>query len=412
MVRIVCRDNYPPTGRLPGGELEDPMKKWMSRRPETVADWLFLIAAGVAVYFLFIHLPDIGSGIGMVLGILSPFAGAIVLAYLLDMPTRFFARKLFKGKRGPAIVLSYLCAILAIVILVSLVVPQLVASISMFTNNLDSYVANLQQLLTMLQEDYNLPMDTLSELLANSTSNFERIMDTIADAMPTVASYAANAMSSVVAVFTAVAGSIYMLASKDSLLHNLRAAIFAALPPRAAKSVLGVFSMANNIFSSYIGGQMMDALLVGVETFVLMTVFRLNFAPLISVLVGVTNVIPIFGPFIGAVPSAIILLFADPIQAVWFVILILVVQQIDGNFIAPRIVGNAIGLSGLWVLMAIMLGGDLFGLPGMVIGVPLFGVIYALLRDCVDSGLKSRGIDAQGNPLPPDDPPAADMGTK
>ena len=122
------------------------------------------------------------------------------------------------------------------------------------------------------------------------------------------------------------------------------------------------------------------------------------------VLVGVTNVIPIFGPFIGAVPSAIILLFADPIQAVWFVILILVIQQVDGNFIAPRIVGNAIGLSGLWVLMAIMLGGDLFGLPGMVIGVPLFGVIYALLREAVDAGLKGRGIDAEGNPLPDDAP--------
>ena len=378
------------------------MKKWLRHRPETVADWLFLIAAGVAVYFVFNHLPDIGGAVGLVVGILSPFAGAIVLAYLLDMPTRFFAKKLFRGKRGPAIVLSYLCAILGIVLLVSLVVPQLMASVQMFTNNLDSYVANLQSLLNILQEQFGLDLDALRGILAGSTETFDKIMETLASTMPTVASYAANAASSVVAVFTAVAGSIYMLASKESLLHNLRAALRAALPPRLANSVLGIFSMANNVFSSYIGGQLLDALLVGVETFVLMTIFRLNFAPLIAVLVGVTNVIPIFGPVIGAVPSALILLFADPIQAVWFVILILVVQQIDGNFIAPRIVGNAIGLSGLWVLIAIMLGGDLFGLPGMVIGVPLFGVIYALVRECVDAGLKSRGIDAYGNPLPED----------
>ena len=149
---------------------------------------------------------------------------------------------------------------------------------------------------------------------------------------------------------------------------------------------------------------MIDALLVGIETFVLMSILGLNFAPLISVLVGVTNIIPIFGPFIGAVPATVILLFADPIQAVEFVILILVVQQIDGNFIAPRIVGDAIGLSGLWVLMAIILGGDLFGLPGMVVGVPLFGVLYTLLRQMVAAGLTGRGIDAEGNPLPQDPP--------
>ena len=380
------------------------MKKWMSRHPETVADWLFLIAAGVAVYFLFDHLPDIGGAVGKVIGILSPFAGAIVLAYLLDMPTRFFAKKLFKGKRGPAIVLSYLCAVLIIVLLVSLVVPQLAASVQMFANNLPSYVANLQSLLASLQEEYGLNLTAANELLADSSEMFNKVLDTLASAMPTVASYAANAMGSVVSVFTAVAGSIYMLASKDSLLHNLRAMLHALFPPRLTKSVLGVFAMANNTFSSYIGGQLVDALLVGIETFVLMTIFGLDFAPLIAVLVGVTNVIPIFGPFIGAVPSAIILLFADPIQAVWFVILILVIQQVDGNFIAPRIVGNAIGLSGLWVLMAIMLGGDLFGLPGMVIGVPLFGVIYALLREAVDAGLKGRGIDAEGNPLPDDAP--------
>ena len=327
------------------------MKKWMSRHPETVADWLFLIAAGVAVYFLFDHLPDIGGAVGKVIGILSPFAGAIVLAYLLDMPTRFFAKKLFKGKRGPAIVLSYLCAVLIIVLLVSLVVPQLVASVQMFANNLPSYVANLQSLLASLQEEYGLNLTAANELLADSSEMFNKVLDTLASAMPTVASYAANAMGSVVSVFTAVAGSIYMLASKDSLLHNLRAMLHALFPPRLTKSVLGVFAMANNTFSSYIGGQLVDALLVGIETFVLMTIFGLDFAPLIAVLVGVTNVIPIFGPFIGAVPSAIILLFADPIQAVWFVILILVIQQVDGNFIAPRIVGNAIGLRGcgcLW----------------------------------------------------------------
>ncbi len=380
------------------------MKKWLSRKPEMVSDWLFLIIAGVAAYFLFDHLPDIWGGLDRVLGILSPFAGAIVLAYLLDMPTRFFAKKLFHGKRIPAMILSYLVAILLIVVLVSLVVPQLAASIRMFTTNLPAYADNLQSLLTTLQEKYGLNLAIANELLDDSSEMISKVLGALASSMPAVANYAANAMGGLVAVFTAVAGSIYMLASKETLLRNLRAVLHAAVPPRVAKSVLSVFSMANKTFSGYIGGQMMDALLVGIETFVLMSIIGLDFAPLIGVLVGVTNIIPIFGPFIGAVPGTLILLFADPIQAVEFAILILVVQQIDGNFIAPRIVGDAIGLSGLWVLLAIILGGDLFGLPGMVVGVPLFAVLYTLLSQLVAAGLTSRGIDAEGNPLPEDPP--------
>ena len=380
------------------------MKNWLDRVPRTVRDWLCLFTAAALIWLVVNALPNTAGGVKAVLGALSPFAGGIALAYVLDIPTRFYADKVCRGKRGPAIVLAFLTFFGVLAAVIGLVVPQLVASVQMFANNLPSYVANLQSLLASLQEQYGLNLTAANELLADSSEMFNKVLDTLASAMPTVASYAANAMGSVVSVFTAVAGSIYMLASKDSLLHNLRAMLHALFPPRLTKSVLGVFAMANNTFSSYIGGQLVDALLVGIETFVLMTIFGLDFAPLIAVLVGVTNVIPIFGPFIGAVPSAIILLFADPIQAVWFVILILVIQQVDGNFIAPRIVGNAIGLSGLWVLIAIILGGDLFGLPGMVVGVPLFGVIYALLREAVDAGLKGRGIDAEGNPLPDDAP--------
>lgn len=131
-----------------------------------------------------------------------------------------------------------------------------------------------------------------------------------------------------------------------------------------------------------------------------MSLFRLDYAPLIAVLVGVTNIIPVLGPFIGAVPGAVILLLESPLQAVEFVLIILVVQQIDGNFIAPRIIGGATGLPGLGVLLAIIVGGSLFGIPGMVIGVPTLAVIVTLLKEAVGAGLQARGIDEDGNPLP------------
>lgn len=185
----------------------------------------------------------------------------------------------------------------------------------------------------------------------------------------------------------ALAASIYLLSGKEALLRAARACLHAALPPRAAGSVLEICRLANKIFSGYIGGQLVDALLVGGETFALMSIFGLEYAPLLAVLVGVTNIVPVLGPFLGAVPGLIILLLELPWKAAEFAIIIFVVQQVDGNFIAPRILGGATGLPGLGVLLAIVVGGAWFGIPGMVLGVPTLAVLAALLKQAVGAGL-------------------------
>ena len=375
------------------------MNQWLKKRPESVGDWLLLIAAGAAVFTALRNLGVIGAAAGKLLGILAPFAGALLVAYLVDLLARFYTKRLFGGRRGPAIFASYLTFVLVIVLLVSLVVPQLQASIRMFAGNLPTYMENTEALITTLQEQFGLNLTVASNALQSSGQIMQKIGDFIMQRAPELASMAVGAAGNVVTVFTAIAGSIYMLAGKDKLLHGLRSFVNALLPRGAAQGILDTFHMANKTFSGYITGQMIDALLVGIETFVMMSVLGLNFAPLISVLVGVTNIIPIFGPFIGAVPGALILLLANPIQAVEFVVLILVIQQVDGNFIAPRIVGDAIGISGLWVLFAIIVGGDLFGLPGMVIGVPVFAVLYTLFGRFVRAGLAKKGIDGEGHAL-------------
>ena len=158
--------------------------------------------------------------------------------------------------------------------------------------------------------------------------------------------------------------------------------------------VLAVCTLANRIFSGYLGGQLVDALLVGGETFALMSIFGLEYAPLLAVLVGVTNIVPVLGPFLGAVPGIVILLLESPWKAAEFAIIILVVQQVDGNFIAPRILGGATGLPGLGVLLAIVVGGAWFGIPGMALGVPTLAVVAALLKQAVGAGLAARGLDA------------------
>ena len=193
----------------------------------------------------------------------------------------------------------------------------------------------------------------------------------------------------------ALAASVYLLSGKPGLLAGGRATLRAMLPPPAAHSVFSVCTLANRTFSGYIGGQLLDAVLVGAETFVLMLILGLDYAPLISVLVGITNIVPILGPYLGSVPGALLLLLGSPLQALEFLIIILVVQQVDGNFIAPRILGSATGLSGLGVLMAIVVGGNLLGIVGMVLGVPVLAVIMALLRQWVAAGLTARGLDPE-----------------
>ena len=388
------------------------MKNWLDRTPRTARDLLYLIAAAAVIWLVVGALPGTAGGFAAVLGALSPFAGGIALAYVLDIPTRFYAEKLFRGKRAPAIVLAYLTFIVVLAAVIGLILPQLVQSISTFVNALPGYLDSAAASLGALLKRFNADTDLTATLTANLENSGERFQETAANMMSTVAGAAAagaaGAAGRVLDAFVSLAASIYLLAEKEPLLKACRALLRALFPPPAAAGVLSVFQLANRTFSGYIGGQLLDALLVGVETFIAMLILRLNYAPIIAVLVAVTNIIPIAGPYIGAIPSALLLLLSgEPLQALIFCILILVVQQVDGNFIAPRILGGATGISGLWVLVAIIVGGGLFGIVGMVVGVPVMAVLAALLKQAVGAGLTARGLDpATGGESPLPDPDA------
>lgn len=354
------------------------MNRWYNRKPETMQDWLLLLAAAAAFAAAVLYLPAVMAVLRTLLGLAAPFAGGIALAYVLDIPARWFAKRLFHGQRGPAILLAYLVLLGTAAALVCLVVPQLVQSVGSFAAALPGYLANAQALLDRIQAVYGVDTSRLSALLVDSGSSAESFLSGLA---PQLAQAAMGAAGQVVSMFLALAASVYLLCGKEELLRTARIALRAALPPRTAGNVLGVFAMANKTFGGYIGGQLADAVLVGVETFVLMLLFGIPYAPMISIVVAVTNIIPVLGPYLGAVPGALLLLFSgQPVHALEFLVIVLVVQQVDGNFIAPRILGSATGISGLWVLAAIVIGGGLFGIPGMVIGVPVLGVTANLAK--------------------------------
>ena len=371
-----------------------------TKKPETMLDWFCVVGACIALYLTLNNLGYFLGKIGVFIGIVSPFAGGIVIAYVLDPMVKFFYTKLFKEKkktRGFAILLAYLVAILLLVLLAWLVIPQIVDSIAMLFTNFPSYRQSVQDMLGMAQERFGVDLSSATKVLDDSEAMVKEIYSMASAAMPQIVASIGSVASNFVAIFTSIAASIYMLADKEHLLHQLRTLAHAFLPEKAAENTLRICHYANVNFTGFFVGKIIDSAIIGVITFVAMAILRLDFALLISVFIGITNIIPVFGPFIGAIPSIFILLLVDPIQAVIFGVLILVIQQVDGNFIGPKILGSSIGISALWILFSIVVGGDLFGLVGMVVGVPLFATFYGLAREFVHYMLDKRGLDSEGN---------------
>ena len=218
--------------------------------------------------------------------------------------------------------------------------------------------------------------------------------------MPKILNFGVAVGSGVVTAITALISSIYMLAGKGRLVPQLKKLTYAIAPRTSAERFLSVCSRANGVFVGFINGKLIDSAIIGVLCFILTMIFRIPYPVLVSVVVGVTNIIPFFGPIIGAVPCVMILLIVDPWAAVRFGILVIALQQFDGNILGPKILGDSTGLSAIWVLVAIVVGGGLFGFPGMLLGVPTFAVLYSLVREWTNARLESKGIDGDGNPLP------------
>ena len=375
---------------------------WLQKRPESVLDWLGIILLSIGFYIMLGYLDIFMGALGRILDILAPFATGIVLAYVLDCIVRPLQHKVMRDNprlRWLSILIAYILAAATIGVLGSLVIPQVFSSVSVLIANIPGYINNLQDTILMVQDQYGVQLPGAMEMLESTEDVMGQVTALLTEYAPKAVAYVGGLASNVVDVFTAIASSIYMLAEKDMLLRQLRTLVHAFLPRPVAATMLDICSFANSNFEGFFVGKVIDSAIIGVMTFFSCLVLNISYAALIAVVVGVTNIIPVFGPFIGAIPCLVILLFINPWDSLKFLILIIVIQQIDGNFIGPKILGKSIGISALWVLFSIVLGGDLMGVVGMVLGVPVFATVYGLVRQFAHWCLRRRGIDAQGRPL-------------
>lgn len=369
---------------------------------------IIVICAGVLLFLLLSNFSSVLAFLKWFASIFSPFVMGIAIAYLLNMPMRFFETHVFKNlrhKRAVSILTTYGLAVLVVFLLLRMVVPQVGESVSALINNIALYLNNLNRFLQEIGDRFQIDPDTIKSFMVSYNDLVNQIMLFVRDLIPNILNYTMQIGSGLVSFLTAIIASIYMLAGKDKLLQQCRRVAYAILPQNGANSVMRVAKLSNGVFSGFIGGKILDSAIIGAICFVFMSLMnllssafdvpgmRMPFTMLISIIIGVTNIIPFFGPFIGAIPSAMILLMVNPWGALWFVLFIIVLQQFDGNILGPRILGNSTGLPAMWVLVSIIVGQGLFGFAGMLLGVPTAAVLYTLASDFIEVRLRKKGMD-------------------
>ncbi len=373
---------------------------------------LLLITYSVVLVAVIVKLDEVTGWLDGVLGAFQPLIIGAAIAFILNRPCNFFARlyekslpeKARRAARPMAAATAYLIVAVLITALVALVVPELTHSIEMFMGNLNTYAANFQDLLDWVVAKLDLEQLANLDLSSGISGSLQKLLtgalDALTNTLPHLIGMTSVVVSGVVTGVISLVFSMYMLSGAPKLTAQCRRLVQAYLPKNAADTVLGVTQLTADTFSKYVNGQVVEAFILGGLCFLGMCLFRFDYAPLISVAVGVFALIPIAGAYLGAVLAVLLLVMIDPWQAVWFLVFLVALQQLEGNLIYPRVVGTSLGLPGIWVLAAVTVGGSLLGLVGMVISVPLAAVAYTLIKRDVRARLPAE--EAQGEDAPPE----------
>ena len=379
------------------------MKINWNNKYATIAMYAFLVICGSILLYLGVsHISSIKASINDFIKTLQPFIIGGTLAYLLNFILKFyedkvlsydFFKKLKKsGKRGVGLLLTYITASIITYLFIQFVLPQLVESIVGLVNNIPEYLNELTRVTNDIFDNLNLQPEYINLITDKFGESVTYIITIISNLIPVIGNFVVGATSSILNIIIGIIVSIYILIDKEKFMALGKKIVYALCSKEKAKFILRLATQSNMTFSKFIGGKILDSFIIGVLTFLILTIFKMPYVLLISVIVGVTNIIPFFGPFIGGIPAAIIILFVSPIQALWFIIIIIVIQQIDGNIIGPKILGDSIGLSAFWILFSLLVAAKLMGFVGMIIGVPLFAIFYSIIKEIIEEKLRKKGL--------------------
>ncbi len=378
-----------------------------NRRFTTIAVYAFLVLAGAILFFYGVN--NFATAKKLFVNVINPirpiFYG-LIIAYLLNPIMNFYERKLLPKLTGGkkikpklvrifGVLLTYATAVLVVVGFLMIIIPQVVVSVYGIVSNLSEYTALAEKLVRELFESIPegvIPPDYMNKIVNFAGDSVEALFGAMTAMLPAVFNFTVGVTSSLFRGIMAMIISIYVLASKEKFAAQTKKMLYAFMSSPSVHRILSICRTADRMFGGFISGKIVDSLIIGLICFAGLSVMNMPNTVLVSFIVGVTNIIPFFGPFFGAIPSFLIIFIESPMQAYLFVVFIIILQQLDGNVIGPMILGDSTGLSAFWVIFAILLFGGLFGVPGMVVGVPTTGVIFWLLQEAVAARLSNKNL--------------------
>ena len=370
---------------------------------------IFLAAAGcIVLYWLLNETDNVKRVLGKAMNILSPFITGGCIAFVLNVPMRFFETKLTKissvgFRRVIALILTFIAVALVLGGVFLLLIPQLTETIKAFVPAVINFMQDAGVKVNQLLSENPEAMEMVQGMANGGTLDLaglvQKFFSVLSDSISTILQRAVSAIGGVASfamdLFVALVFAIYCLFQKETLARQGRKILYAFTKERFADRVIHIMRLSNSTFSNFLSGQCIEVCILGVMIAVSMAILKMPYIPLVSVLVAVTAFIPIVGAWVGGAIGAFFMLVSDPMQAIWFLVMFLVVQQIEGNLIYPKVVGSSIGLSGMWVIVAISVGGDLFGIVGMLLMIPFASVIQTILREEVAIRVYHRKINPE-----------------
>ena len=371
----------------------------------------FVVATCILFYFALLRLGQISSVFKQFLTVAKPIIYGLAIAYLLNPIVKWIDRrmipllekhcpKLKKKKqisRGVGIFVSVILMLALITTLLNMMIPELYGSIRDMIFNVPSQMNRFIRELSEMNTENSTIGNIVESVMKEATTFVQNWMRTdllgrINDFMSGLTVGVLNFMREIMNILIGLIVSVYVLFSKEKFSKQSKKITYAIFKPSNANMILHLTIKSNEIFGGFIIGKIIDSAIIGVLCFAGLSILNMPYAMLVSVIVGVTNVIPFFGPYIGAIPSAILILLAEPKMGIYFIIFIIALQQFDGNVLGPKILGDSTGLSAFWVVFSILIGGGLFGVPGMILGVPTFAVVYYIVGMLVNNKLEKKKL--------------------
>lgn len=379
------------------------MKVDWNKKYTTISAYAFLVVcASILFHNALSKMPTIKENLNIVITTLQPFMIGFVIAYLLNFILAFLEKHILsinpmsklkkKTKRGISITLTYLISFTVIYLFGKFVIPQVIDSVTLLVNDIPNYIANLSKTFEDLSKVINIDQKYLGVALEKWQELLNYILTLLTNLLPVLGNLLKNTISSIWNLILGLIISIYMLIDKEKFAALSTKITFALFSKENANTLLKLARRSNKTFGNFLIGKIIDSAIIGVLTFIILSIFKMPYTILISVIIGITNIIPFFGPFFGAIPSFLIILLVSPTKALWFLAIIIVIQQLDGNIIGPKILGDSIGISAFWILFSLLVAGKLLGLVGMIIGVPLFAIVYSIIKDIIEINLEKKGL--------------------